>query len=214
LCAGSTFSRIILPEEECGMAEDRKTHKTAVVLIPSEAAWPPIQAIRRRHDRGFQRWMPHVTLLYPFRPRREFEVAAAHLARACQSIPAFELTLAAFDFFEQRRESYTLWLAPEPKEALIELQAALWEVFPDCDEVRRFESGFTPHLSVGQVRGRQAMEDLVSARERTWAPVRFRVSGVSLIWRADPPDDVFRVGHTIRLSSSVKSTTTTRGGGL
>jgi 2'-5' RNA ligase len=203
LCADSTFDETVLSEEGYGMAEDRKTHKTAVVLIPPEAAWPPIQAIRRRHDRGFQRWMPHITLLYPFRPRREFEVAAAHLARACQSIPAFELTLAAFDFFEQRRESYTLWLAPEPKEALIELQAALWEVFPDCDEVRRFESGFTPHLSVGQVRGRQAMEDLVSAWERTWAPVRFRVSAVSLIWRADPPDDVFRVGHTIELSGRV-----------
>jgi 2'-5' RNA ligase len=203
LCADSTFGEMVLPEEGCGMAEHRKTHKTALVLIPPEAAWPPIQAIRRRHDRGFRRWMPHITLLYPFRPRRKFEVAATQLTHTCESIPAFEVSLATFDFFEQRRESYTLWLSPEPKEAMIELQTALWEVFPDCDEVRRFESGFTPHLSVGQVRGRQAMEDLLSAWERAWAPVQFRVSAVSLIWRADPPDDVFRVGHTIKLSSSV-----------
>ena len=44
-----------------------KTHTTAVVLIPPESVQPPIQAIRSVHDRNFLRWMPHITLLYPFR---------------------------------------------------------------------------------------------------------------------------------------------------
>jgi hypothetical protein len=42
-----------------------------LVIIPPEAVWEPIQAIRRRHDRKLRRWMPHITLLYPFRPRSE-----------------------------------------------------------------------------------------------------------------------------------------------
>ena len=50
----------------------QKTHTTAAVLIPPEDVWGPIQAIRREHDRQFRRWMPHITLLYPFRPREQF----------------------------------------------------------------------------------------------------------------------------------------------
>jgi hypothetical protein len=30
-------------------------------------------------------------------------------------------------------------------------------------------------------------------------PIQFRALEVSLIWRHDPPDDVFRVGHRIEL---------------
>jgi 2'-5' RNA ligase len=179
-----------------------KTHKTAVVIIPPEATWPPIQTIRREHDRGFRRWMPHITLLYPFRPRREFQAAAAELARACEGIAPFEVTLPAFNFFRHGRESYTLWLAPEPGDGLNRLQTALWRAFPDCDEVSRFEGGFTPHLSVGQARGRDEMARLIAAWGMVWTPIRFEVSAVSLIWRGDPPDDVFRVGQSIRLGAA------------
>ena len=176
-----------------------KTHKTAVVVIPPERAWAPIQAIREKHDRAFGRWMPHITLIYPFRPRSEFQAAAAGLVRACEQISPFEVTLGAFSFFQHRLDSYTLWLAPEPKGTLIELQTALWRVFPDCDDTRRFASGFTPHLSVGQARDREQMLDLVAAQGRDWTPITFEVSAVSLIWRDHPPDDVFRVARTISL---------------
>ncbi len=50
-----------------------KTPTSAVVWIPPDSALPTIQAIRRRYDRHLQRWMPHVTLLYPFRPRENFD---------------------------------------------------------------------------------------------------------------------------------------------
>jgi len=33
-----------------------KTYTTAVVLIPPLELWPPIQAIRRAHDRHNVRW--------------------------------------------------------------------------------------------------------------------------------------------------------------
>ncbi len=47
----------------------KKTYTTAVVLIPAEDCWEPIQKIRRLHDRKLHHWMPHITLIYPFRPR-------------------------------------------------------------------------------------------------------------------------------------------------
>jgi hypothetical protein len=43
-------------------------HKTAAFIIPPEGVSGPIQAIRQQHDRKVGRWMPHVTLTYPFLP--------------------------------------------------------------------------------------------------------------------------------------------------
>jgi 2'-5' RNA ligase len=179
---------------------NNKSYKTAVVAIPPEATWPPIQAIREHYDRGFRRWMPHITLLYPFRPRSEFRAAAAQLATVGERLAPFGVTLAGLNFFRHGGESYTLWLRPEPQEALVGLQTALWKTFPDCDEVRRFESGFVPHLSVGQAKGDEQVAQLLAGWERDWRPIRFQLSAVSWIWRGDAPDDVFRVGQTVELA--------------
>jgi 2'-5' RNA ligase len=175
------------------------THTTAVVIIPPAAAWPPIQALRQRHDRQFRRWMPHITLIYPFRPRPVWPEVAPAFAEVCARIAPFEVALASFGSFRQPREQYALWLAPEPKEPLAALQTALWQIVPDCDTTRRHAGGFTPHLSVGQAHGREAMAEILTTMRQGWAPLPFDVKEIHLIWRGDPPDDVFRVGQSIRL---------------
>jgi 2'-5' RNA ligase len=177
----------------------RKTFTTAVVLIPPREVQPAIQAIRQAHDRHFPRWMPHITLLYPFRPRHEFGQLAEQFSAVCKGLDPFQVGLAEMRWFRHRGESYTLWLAPEPKEALVRLQADLGSVVPDCDDVVRHRDGFTPHLSVGQVRGRRRMLTLQQELQTAWRPIAFAAREVSLIWRGDPPDDVFRVGQTVRL---------------
>jgi 2'-5' RNA ligase len=180
----------------------RKTHETAVVLIPPEDVWEPIQAVRRRYDRQVRRWMPHVTLLYPFRPRDDFDAVASPLRDVCHGIEPFEVRLAEFRHFRHGRDRYTLWLAPEPAETLRRLQAALESAVPDCNDVSRYADGFTPHLSVGQVRGDEARTALQSSLQAAWSAqggVSFPARHVSLIWRRPPPDDVFRVDRTIPL---------------
>lgn len=179
-----------------------KTHKTAVVLIPPEECWPPIQAIRQEHDRHVRRWMPHITMIYPFRPKEQFAMIAELFLDACQSIEPFEIQFLRFRFFHHGRQQYTLWLAPEPAEPVIALQTALWQVVPDCHETRRFKHGFTPHLSVGQVRGKAQMEQLREHLQSQWQPLTFPVKEISLIWRNQPPDDVFRVGQKVQVGES------------
>ena len=180
---------------------ERKTFTTAVVLIPPSEAQPAIQAMRQVHDRHFKRWMPHITLLYPFRPRHEFDQLAERFAAACESIEPFGIELAEMRFFRHRRDSFTLWLAPEPKGALVRLQTCWGSVVPDCDDVVRHRDGFTPHLSVGQVRGERHMHALQQTLQAAWQPMTFTAREVSLIWRGEPPDDVFRVGQTVRLGT-------------
>ena len=177
----------------------KKTYTTAAVIIPPTSLWPPIQAIRQEYDRHVKRWMPHITLIYPFRPREELATVAEQFSLRCQNIEPFRVKLVAFSFFQHRRENYTLWLIPEPKKGLVQLQTTLWSMVPDCDDVRKHKDGSTPHLSVGQVQGRTAMLKLQEALQSAWQPLSFMAHEVSLIWRGELPEDVFRVAHRIRL---------------
>jgi 2'-5' RNA ligase len=180
-----------------------KTHATAVVLIPPGEVWEPIQAIRGRHDRQVRRWMPHVTLLYPFRPREAFPEAERGFRTALRGIAPFELSLSRFQWFSHGASSYTLWLAPEPTPPLLDLHRACLEAAPECDDTARHRQGFQPHLSVGQFRGpREALSRLLDSLQESWRPLRFIARHVSLIWRGAPPDDVFRVDREISLSFS------------
>lgn len=176
-----------------------KTHQTAVVVIPPRACWEPIQRIRRAHDRQVRRWMPHVTMIYPFRPRERFDAVTGVLQTHCNAIPPFQIQFAEFRHFQHGKQSFTLWLAPDPADPVVELQAALLRAVPDCDETSRHAQGFTPHLSVGQVRGYERMVRLKEELQAGWQSLSFEVSEAHLIWRGVPPDDVFRVDRTLSL---------------
>ena len=175
------------------------THRTAVVFIPPQDAWGPIQAIRRAHDRQFQRWMPHVTLLYPFAPREDLTELLPALEAACAELAPFEARLAAFHLFRHRADRSTVWLAPEPKEGFSRLQAALRHAAPAYAHVSRFSSGFTPHLSVGQSGSAEQAEALLARLAEAWTPLTFPVAEVQIIAREG--NRPFEVVRALRLGA-------------
>ncbi|NBD13103.1 poly(A) polymerase [Corallococcus silvisoli] len=171
-----------------------RVHHTALVLIPPEEAWAPIQALRKKHDAKFQRWMPHITLFHPFVPEEDFETAEALLVDALHGFEPFDVMLSAFDRFEHRANA-TAWLRPDdqPAGALTALHARLVAALPECASPALV--GFTPHLSVGQL---ALTEDGEVARtlamwQRSWRPLRFRVGELCLVRRkGDTPFEVVR----------------------
>ena len=176
------------------------SHKTAAVIIPPEDVWVPIQAIRQKHDSKVGRWMPHITLIYPFLPRSAFGQAARQLVSACKSARPFDIELATFDHFGHGKGYYTLWLAPEPTEPILDLHAAFCPiVYEDTYDLDHAIWYFKPHLSVGQVRGTANMVKLLGDLQAGWSPIRFHVDSVQLIWRNDAPDDAFRLDRTLPL---------------
>ena len=178
----------------------QKTHKTAVVVIPPDDLWAPIQALRKKYDRHSRRWMPHITLLYPFRPLTEFERVAPILAQACRLKTPFEVRLRRIDFFPHYRHRATFYLVPEPAAAIKALHQALLEKVPDCNDLALFAGEFTPHLSLGQTRSRD-IGAFCSRWQATWPPLSFTLKQVHLIWRKNPPDDIFRIGPALSLGS-------------
>jgi 2'-5' RNA ligase len=178
-----------------------ETHKTAVVVIPPDEVWAPIQTLRAAHDRRVRRWMPHITLLYPFRPVAEFCAVKDALVAACDAQLDFDVALAEFGTFHHPHDQYTVWLKPEPPEPFVDLHAALWTHVGPGGGDPPARPHFQPHLSVGQIEGKMAMQRLVSELQAAWKPVRFCVAAVSVICRQAPPDDVFRVAFTVPLAA-------------
>jgi 2'-5' RNA ligase len=173
-----------------------KTHQAAVAIVPPSEVWGLIQAIRERHDRQFRRWMPHANLLYPFYPPERFDEVLPSLVAACAQIAPFEVTLAEFRFFHHSSRKVTLWLAPEPREDLVRLQAALQAACPGCDDLSRYAAGFTPHLSVGQAGSADEARRLLDAWQHAWEPARFELSAVALLRRQrETPFEVERWVH-------------------
>ncbi|GAB4206100.1 MAG: hypothetical protein Fur006_62910 [Coleofasciculaceae cyanobacterium] len=177
--------------------------------MPSAQVLPDIQAIRRRYDlrfaaalryRRFDRWMPHINLLYGFVPEEYFEEAAVAIAPALAQLQPFEITLTSFETFTHR-SSCTAWLRPvaQPLDALHQLQAVLQQLFPQCDEQsKKSAAGFTPHLSVGQFSiAREAREQFPS-----WQPMSFLVESVALISRRG--DEPFEVRYRVHLGQGSK----------
>lgn len=178
-----------------------KVHQSAVVFSPPQGDWDAIQNMRQRYDRNFKRWMPHITLLYPFFPSAHFDAVVGTLATACKQVSAFEMSFSQIQYFQHGQSNFTLWLAPEPKETVCALQDALWQTVPECDDTRKHKGGFTPHLSVGQVRTRQSLDTVLPALQADWDRLTVWADRIDLIWRNDKPDDVFRVGYSVLLGT-------------
>ena len=170
-----------------------KTHTTAVVLIPPETVQPSIQSIRRIHDRNFRRWMPHITLLYPFTERPDFPSVIPALAKAAQQMSPFSVQFTRFDAFKHRK-SCTMFLIPEPAAEIVRLHSILLQHLPAYDDTARFADGFHPHLSVGQFQHR-SLHTEQQRLQTEWQPIQCEMQAISLIYRSPETDDRFVVAQ-------------------
>ncbi len=173
----------------------RKSVLTAIVLVPPGKLWGPIQAIRSRYDRRYHRWMPHITLIFPFVPELEIPRLLPGLTAALADVVPFRIRLERFRYFRHPSGTATVWLAPVPAEPVGEVQWRLQQVVPWCDDQRRHPEGFTPHLSVGQAMSWEEAERLVAQLQRSWSSLEFHVDHVSIVVRG--PTTPFREAHRL-----------------
>ena len=176
-----------------------KVHSTAVVIIPPKKIWDAIQVIRKKYDRHIHRWMPHITLLYPFRPLSEFNKLEPSFSTISNKIELFEMTFKNFNYFDHGKQKYTLWLAQEPENPVKSLQNKLLEIVPDCNDVNLYKKGFKPHLSVGQIKGKNNLEALLKNLQSNWSPLNFKITSVYFIAREKLKLSEFKIKKEISL---------------
>lgn len=178
----------------------RTSQRSAVVLTPPRASWGPLQRLRARFDSRFERWPPHVTLLYGFVDGPQLEPAIARLAEAATGLTPLTLSFDRVVTFEHGA-STTVALAPSDPGPLRAVQARLVEAFPFCVEQNRGEGGtFTPHLSLGHVATNDAGALQALRREAATLRLTFRADALTVLER---PANVFHTRATIGLGATV-----------
>ena len=178
-----------------------KVNTSAVVIIPPNERWEPIQGIRRRYDRQINRWMPHITLIYPFRPESEYDTLEQEFSAVCREIKPFEITLKSFKYFSHGHQNFTLWIAPEPKNSITNLQKNIQKLVPDCNDVNLYKSGFTPHLSVGQIKGKKLLLENIQQLETKWYEIKFTLNKIYFIAREKCKESLFQVKKVINFKN-------------
>ena len=174
-----------------------KFYNSAVVIIPPQEKWDSIQRIREIYDRGFNRWMPHITLLYPFRPKMEYITLEKLFSETCKNLKPFVLSFRKFKFFNHGHQNFTLWLDPEPTNLIVNLQAELLKLVPDCNDVNKFKNGFMPHLSVGQIKGKNKLPETINNLQKNWKEIKFLVHKIYFISRDKSKTSKFEISKQI-----------------
>jgi poly(A) polymerase len=166
------------------------SHRSAVALLPPAALWGPVQQVRARFDPRFERWPPHVTLVFGFVPP---EHLPRHLPTLQRAATSFEGSTVRFDevLVFEHDQSTTVALAPDARSRtwLTQVQAQLVAAFPACTEQHRGPGrAFTPHLTLGRVaRGdRSGLEALRHAAKTMH--LEWPVTSLAVLER---PDDRF-----------------------
>jgi 2'-5' RNA ligase len=166
--------RVIIMAAPTARLPAHLTYKTALALLPPAAITPAIESVRRVHDRHFERWPPHINLIYPFRvsPSETTEQGIrlksdmrARIEAVATTFQPFRVSLSADPpgTFVHSPRSRTVWMGPS-SESLQRLQAALQSEFAECDADRR---PYTPHLTLGQARNDHEVHQLSEEIKRS-----------------------------------------------
>jgi len=173
-----------------------KVVKSAIIVMPPKDKWDQIQQIRKLYDKAYDRWMPHINMVYPFVPGENFPEVVDVLNKSLADTKPFKILFKDMKFF-QHKGSCTLWLNPTTESPeLVKLNGSLEKAFPYCNDLSaKSDNGFTPHLSLGQF-ARKDVEGRIKEFESNWNPIEFECSEVYMISREgfnDPFKVIYRV---------------------
>jgi 2'-5' RNA ligase len=201
------------------------TYKTALALLPPAAITPAIESVRRVHDRRFERWPPHINLIYPFRVSPvETAGQATHLASDIRArIEAVTTTFQPVRVslsadppgtLVHSSRARTVCLMPS-SDPLQRLQAALQAEFVECDADQR---PYTPHLTLGQARNDRNVQKLneeikriflskAEARENSPLVLDWLIDKVYVIERKGGYDCRFEIVGAVDLGNNATPST-------
>lgn len=162
------------------MAEAESLIGESALVIRVPEAEDLVGSYRIRYDHAANVGVPaHITLLWPFVPPSlitpEVQNQLSHLF---SSFPSFQISLT-----ELRRFPEVLYLAPTPKDKIVELVQKIFATFPKYPPYGGQFTDITPHLTIAQSDDLLLLEkinDQIAPAAKQSLPIFMKVTEISL----------------------------------
>lgn len=178
------------------------SYKAALILLPPTKLTEPIQKVREIHDRGFNRWPPHINLIYPFlaAPSSSLDLILPRIRSSLTNFEIFNININRSAHFQHSKGSATVYLTSSGDDPtansmnlVTKLQEALQIEFSECDAEDR---PFIPHLSVGQAKRAKGVASLQGKIDEVMKDFSGSEANWTLDWLVDRVVVIEREGHT------------------
>ena len=184
--------------------------ESALCIIPPKSKWKAIQEIREHYDPMYERWPPHINLLFPFINEKYSQQIAKYISFMIKqnNIKSFDIHLNSFQVFDgiktvQRNDSNpwnqnkieTLFLKPQG--CYQELQKIFDLLKKDWSKCTAKHNKFGPHLTMGKFKVKE-INRFKSKFQMSWKPISFQCDAIYLMTRQG--SEPFKIRHKIPLS--------------
>lgn len=193
------------------MPENLKSYQSALVVILPEELTHDIERIRQQYDKRYHRWMPHITLVFPFVDEELSEDELQGVLNKVRDVTShtkpFELSFSSFGSFKHGQTSFTAFLEPcsMSEKALCSLVTRLAVELPEfTDSPSRRGGSFTPHLTLGQFRARQKLDEMADTHQFLVNSGVVSTLCASIVWvTRNGSNDRMRVRETFKFEGSL-----------
>jgi 2'-5' RNA ligase len=167
---------------------------TALTLVIPNQFHNDINAIRKKYDRAFPRWMPHINFIFPFVTLDKFSEVSSKLEDKLKGFGSFTIDLTEIEYFSKGKNA-TFHLRPKDATKLRALFDTIAGTLPDV-KVKHKE--FTPHLTLGQCKKSEVDQKISEVKRALPGGISFTVDRVCLLSR--PKDGPFAIHTEINIS--------------
>ncbi|KAH8681286.1 hypothetical protein BX600DRAFT_446186 [Xylariales sp. PMI_506] len=138
--------------EAGAVALELGSYDTALAIIPPEHLWGPVDRLRMLYDKAYQKWPPHINLIYPFVHVHDLDEASDRISSHLKlqdgegELGTLPLTLDAAGVFAHRRNN-TIFLRANNDAHTASIRK-LRQAVLTC--LAQTVSRYEPHMTVAQ----------------------------------------------------------------
>lgn len=137
------------------MASEQTFHltstQTALAFVLPVHLQSEVNSLRRTHDKSYQKWPPHVNIIYPFVDPEQLDHATTKLSDVLNEKATIVGDVNSVDHFRHRKNA-TIFLKPDKdfEDGLLKLRDDLVAALGCSSSEGTHDGTYRPHLTIGQ----------------------------------------------------------------
>ncbi|KAK5651549.1 hypothetical protein OQA88_11914 [Cercophora sp. LCS_1] len=126
------------------------SYDTALCIVPPRRFWPSIDRLRVLYDKGYEKWPPHVNIIYPFVRPDSLPIAMERIQSmlsAQDNADTVNLRLAQAGVFQHKHDN-TIYLYDDDKDHITNLKRLRGDILKSLGQ--KAQQNFQMHMTVAQ----------------------------------------------------------------